>query len=130
MPNIFVDSSKRTETVRMITGLIVSLITSLTLILGFAFVIKSFELSDSVITPVNIGIKIISIGAGVLIATKSGKKGLTKGILLGILYVVCSFVIYSILLKAFKLDIKFLLDLILGIVSGAILGIICVNIRK
>ena len=57
----------------MTVGALVSIIVSLALILIFALLIKWFNLSDAVITPANIIIKIISIAIGVLFVCKDGK---------------------------------------------------------
>lgn len=107
---------------RMITASLVSVVVSLGLILLFALCIKWFGWSDAVITPVNIGIKIVSVVVGVLMATKNANRALIVGMIVGSIYVVFSFLAFSMFLGEFDLSINNLWDLCLGAVSGAIVG--------
>ena len=111
-------------------GVIISLLASLCLILLFALLIKWLKWSDAVIAPVNIAIKIISLAVGIFYATRSGKNGIKMGVTIGVFYIVISYIIFSILLGSFAVSIKLLWDFLLGIISGAILGVIFVNLGK
>ncbi len=111
-------------------GVIISLLASLCLILLFALLIKWLKWSDAVIAPVNIAIKIISLAVGIFYATRSGKNGIKTGVTIGVFYIVISYIIFSILLGSFAVSIKFLWDFLLGIISGAILGVIFVNLGR
>jgi len=122
--------TKKISVFSLALGSIISVIMSLGMILVFALVIKWFNLSDSIITPVNIFIKIISIAIGVFVVTRDGKQGFIKGLLVGLIYVVCCYVIFSLLLGSFSLTASNFLDLVLGLVSGAICGIMFVNLKK
>jgi len=115
---------------RIILSALIAVIVSLALILLFAALIKWFEWSDSVITPVNIVIKILSIGVGVIIATRNGNKALVKGVLVGAGYIILSYVSFSLLLGSFSLSLENLWDLLFGIVVGGIVGIICNVVKK
>lgn len=123
-------TKERPKIVPYIKGLMFAIIASLGLILIFAALIKVFDISDKAILPVNIFIKIISIFIGVLIALKENKQGIKKGIIVGFFYIILSFLLFSALAKSFALDIKFLYDIIFGVLVGAICGIIAVNIKR
>ena len=123
-------TKERMNILPVLSGIILSVVTSLVLILLFALMIKWFEWGDGVITPFNIAIKIISIAVGVFVATKDGKNGLKKGAVVGVFYIMLSFLIFSILLGSFSLSVKFLWDLLLGLLGGVILGVMCVNLKK
>ena len=111
-------------------GILTSLIVALSLIFVFALIIRYANVSNKAITPVNIIIKIISIAFGTFVATKDGTKGLIKGVVVGFCFTILCFCIFSIIAHSFSINIMFLIDVIVGIASGAISGILSVNIRK
>lgn len=115
---------------KIILASIIAVIVSLGLILIFALLIKWFNWSDNVITPVNIVIKLVSIAVGVLIATKSGEKRMLKGTLVGLSYVLVSFIVFSLLIGKFSFGVDNVWDLLLGVVGGGIIGIINNIIHK
>lgn len=115
---------------KIILASIIAVIVSLGLILIFALLIKWFNWSDNVITPVNIVIKLVSIAVGVLIATKSGEKRMLKGTLVGLSYVLVSFIVFSLLIGKFSFGADNVWDLLLGVVGGGIIGIINNIIHK
>lgn len=110
-----------------IKGMIVSLIVSLGLIVIFALILKWFDLSENLITPITFVIKYISVVFGSIIAVKGDSKGLIKGAIFGALYTFFAFVVFSFLSKSFVMDITTLLDFASSILLGAIVGIIKVN---
>jgi putative membrane protein (TIGR04086 family) len=112
-------------------GTLCGLCVSLVGILFFAFVLRFSSISDSVITPVNQVIKGISIFAGVFAGLRKNKQnGLLSGILIGLVFTITAFLVFSILDGAFCFDRTLLNDIIFGSVIGAICGIICVNLKK
>ena len=113
-----------------LVGSIISIITALMLILAFALIIRYAGVPNSAITPVNIVIKIVSIAVGVFVATKNGEKGLKKGIIVGITFVILSFFVFAILSRSIEINIMLLADIFLGAIVGAITGIVFVNLRK
>lgn len=123
-------NENKTSYLKIVIGSVVALIVSLVLILLFALLIKWVNWGDGVIIPANIIIKIISMAVGIFIATKDGTKGLSKGIIVGVLYIFLSFLIFSIIAGSFVFSLSLLYDVLLGIFGGGIIGIIAVNIRK
>jgi len=113
-----------------IKGIIISFIITFSLIIIFAFAIKWMNLSDEIISPINLIIKGISIAIGSLLFTRKTTKGIIKGSLFGILYTVIAFVIFSLLAGSISLNIGLILDLLFGIMIGGIMGIIGVNSKK
>ncbi len=111
-------------------GAMASIIVSLALILIFALLIKWFNLSDSVIMPANIIIKIVSIAIGVLFVCKDGSRGALKGATLGVIYILLCFCVFSLLNGAFVFTMSLVYDSFLGFISGAVLGVIVVNLKR
>lgn len=113
-----------------VIGGIVSIIASLLLIILFALLIKWFSLPNSIITPVNLVIKAVSIFIGLNFVLKDKTKGLIKGAIFGSVYCAFAFIVFSILAGTFSIGISFLLDLLYTVSVGGVIGIILVNIKK
>lgn len=115
----------------MLVGTMTALAISLLLVLVFAFMLKFTNIPDSTIKPVNQIIKAVSVFFGVFISLKKSKElGLVSGLLIGFIYTILAFLVFSMLSGNFKIDITLLTDMVFGSVIGAICGIICVNIKK
>lgn len=115
----------------LIKGSVVALIITLISILLFAVVLKFFELSDGLIMPINQLIKIISIFFGVKVMLKNCKeKGLIRGILLGVVYTLLSYLIFALLSRSFIFDLSVIFDILFGAAIGGICGVIVVNLKR
>ena len=115
----------------ILKGALASVSFSLIFILIFALIIRFFNIPDSWIFPVNQAIKLVSLFVGISIALKDNKqKGFVKGMILAISYFVLSFVIFSILQSKINFSISNLYDFILTTLSGGLIGIIFVNIKR
>lgn len=124
------DRLKNIKIMPYISGSIVSLLSALALILAFAFVIRFANVSNSLITPVNIVIKIISISLGVFVATKDGTKGLVKGVVVGICFTFLCQIVFAILNRAVSLSAMIFVDFLVAAVVGMLSGILFVNLKK
>ncbi|MBM7582304.1 putative membrane protein (TIGR04086 family) [Caldicoprobacter guelmensis] len=118
------------------TGLVIlkaSLLAVIVTLLGFmvfAVVMKLANLQETIIPPVNQAIRIISIALGGALAARSSKtKGWLKGALTGLLYIVWALVISAVFGGKYAFDKVLLSDALLGIVVGAIGGIIGINLE-
>ena len=109
---------------------LVALSATLILILLFAVLVRFLNISDSWIFPINQVIKVISLTLGLSIMLKDKEKGFVKGLILGIIYYLLSFVIFSILQAKFSISIKNLYDFLLTTFASGLIGIILVNIKK
>ncbi len=115
----------------IIKGSLIALCISLVGILIFAFILKFASISDKAIRPINQIIKGISVLIGVFVAMrKVDKMGLVGGLLIGLVYTILAFVVFSILDGNFEFNLTLLNDLLFGGIMGAICGIIAVNVKK
>lgn len=121
------DISKENYIFDFIKGLIVSILLSLALVVGFALCLKWFNIDEKTILPVTFGIKYVSVIVGSIVGVKGENKGLLKGGLFGLVYSLLSFVVFSILSNSFIFDLTSLLDVVSAILLGGIVGIIKVN---
>ena len=113
---------------QLIKGILTGVIATIAGILIFAVIVNLTGINQSVIKGVNQFIKIISVFIGCLFSF-SGKKGLIKGAISGIIITVITYLIF-LLFGAASFGTGFLIDLALLTVVGAISGIIAVNVKK
>ena len=109
---------------------IIAVIISLVLVLVFALIVNLVEVGENVILPVNQAIKVISILASCFVGFKENKQGAFKGALSGLCYTLLSVLVFGLISKEISFNLMKLIDIALGIVAGAISGILSVNIRK
>lgn len=110
-----------TETIK---GALIGLIISLICILIFAFVIKLANVSTSLIKIINQFIKMFSILTATFITLrKNSEKAITKGLLLGFIYTLLAFLLFSGLNGKFEFNYTILIDILFGGVSGLIVGL-------
>jgi len=114
----------------IIRSTIIAVIISLVLVLVFALIVNLANVSEKIILPINEGIKIVSIIVGCFIGFKDMKSGAFKGAITGLLYTFLSILIFGIISHSVKFNMLSLVDLALGIVAGAISGILVVNLKK
>ncbi|HAJ78070.1 MAG TPA: TIGR04086 family membrane protein [Clostridiales bacterium] len=115
----------------ILKGSLIAVASSLIGILFFAFIIKLFGITDQFLRPVNQVIKGISILLGVFISAKKYKQnGLILGAVVGLVYTLLAFVVFSALNGSFNIDKTLLNDVLFGGIMGAICGIIAVNVNK
>lgn len=115
----------------ILRGAMISVSISLVLILLFALLIKFFNISQSFILPINQVIKIISIFIGTLFAFgKVKEKGFLKGMLIGLIYTILAYSVFSILAGEFSFSLTSLTDMLFGAIIGGISGILVVNLKK
>ena len=115
----------------VLKGVLIALCISLVAILLFAFLLRFTNISENLISPVNQVIKGISIFLGVLFGMKKVKEnGILNGLLIGFLFTIVAFLVFSLLDGQFVFDKTLLNDIIFGSIIGAICGIICVNLKK
>ncbi len=106
-----------------------SVIVSLIFVLVFTLIIQLFSLPLGAVKPVNQVFKILSIVVGGLIFIR-GDKGWLKGIIYGLIAVIVTYLLYGAIAHSLSVSWKFAIEILLGVVSGAITGIIAVNIKK
>lgn len=117
------------DVIDILRSTLFSTLIAISLVLIFAIIIRFASVENSVIMPVNIAIKILSILIGTMIGIKTPQNGILKGALNGLFFMLLTFLIFSAL-NGFK-DVTFSwIDLITLPVAGAISGIIAVNLKS
>ena len=107
-------------------GVLCAVIVTLLFILGFALIVQLAGLDNNIISPVMQVVKVVCIFVAVAIAIKPAKsKGWLFGALVGLLYMVLTFLIFSLLDGKFTIGFTALSDLLfqtlVGLVSSVLL---------
>ncbi len=113
----------------VVKGVLLALASALLLTVVFACVLRAGNLASALIYPVNQGIKTVSVALGVLLCVR-GEKGWLKGGGIGLGFTMLSYLVFSSLGGDFSLSWLLFLELLLGVFSGVLCGIIAVNIRR
>ena len=111
-------------------GVIFSLIISVLTVIVFAIIVKFANLSSKTVEIVNIALKIISTLVGTLLAVGSGRQGLFKGGIIGLLFVLVSYLVFSLINGSFSVNPLTAFDVIFCLVAGLLSGVFAVNVRK
>lgn len=113
----------------VVKAVLISIVASLVLVLIFALIVRYASVDNSVMLPVNIAIKIISLLLGILLGFRQPQNGIIKGAAAGLFFMLLSFLIFAAL-DGFK-DVSFSwIDMLTLTVGGAVCGIISVNIKR
>lgn len=120
----------KTDFFEILKGILFSVIFSILFVMVFALILKFCSVGEAVILPVNIAIKIVSILLGCMISFKSGQKGMLKGAVVGVFFVLITYIIFSIINKSFTDNPMTWYDFLFCIIAGVLSGIVGVNIRK
>jgi len=126
---VFVMEKQDSATLSVVKGVATSVIITLVGVLIFAFVVKSAMLNTGVIKSVNQFIKVLSVFLGVATSIR-GKLGLVKGIIIGVLATVITYVLFAFISASVHFGKEFFIDLLFGLIVGGVSGIIAVNVKK
>ncbi len=107
-------------------GVLCAVIATLLFILGFALILQLTGLNNNVISPVMQIVKVVCIFMAVAIAIKPAKsKGWLFGALVGLLYMVLTFLIFALVDGNLNLGLNTFSDLVfqtlIGLISAVIL---------
>ncbi len=115
--------------VAVVKGLCISLLASVVFALLFACALPFFSLSERGVYTVNQVGKTLCLAAGTLLCVR-GEKGWLQGGALGLLFTASSYLLFSAIGGDFSLGWLLCLELLVGVISGALCGSIAVNVKK
>ncbi|MBQ8885720.1 MAG: TIGR04086 family membrane protein [Clostridia bacterium] len=123
------ENSFGAECLQILKGAVLSALFCLILSLVFALVLRFTELSDSVIKPINQFIKAFSVLLGCLAAVR-GSKGWMKGLFVGLLSIMLTCLVFSLIGGGAALRWLIFVELLFGALVGALGGIVAVNVKR
>ena len=116
--------------INLLKSAFVGVLVYVILVLVFAFVLKFVDLKDAVISVIDEIIKIVSIFVAVIYLIKrSPYKILYKSALVGAVYIILTFIVFSALRGHYSFGVSTIVDILLGTLTGAIIAII-LNVFK
>lgn len=121
----------RTETIlRLLKGLGAAILITLGGMAVLAALVIFTPISDALLTVLNQLLKVASIFFGTLFAVgRGGERGFALGALVGLIYMVLGYLIYSIIDGVLAPAAQMSLEFLLGALIGAISGVIAANLR-
>lgn len=115
--------------IRIIKGSILAVVISFMFLLIYAALLTYTSISESTMIPVVIIISGISILIGSSISSlKIKRQGMLNGALVGLIYMLSIYVISSVFLTGFSLNMNAMIMILIGILTGIIGGVIGVNL--
>lgn len=121
--------NKNSGFIIIIKGCVISLILSIVFMFLYAIILTNTDIQENTIKPVIITITGISLLIGTSICClKTNKKGILNGVLVGGIYFIMLYVLSSIILCGFSLNLESIIMILVGMFLGGIGGIIGVNI--
>lgn len=122
--------SKDKSSIKIIKGTVISIILSLVLLTIYATLLSYTSISESTMVPVIITITGISILIGSSISSIHIKKqGMLNGALVGLIYMLTIYILSSIFLSSFELNMNSIIMILVGIGTGMVGGVIGVNMK-
>ncbi len=113
----------------VIKGVLTALAISLLFAIFFAVVIRVASVPEKVIYPVNQTVKVLAAFLGALFFVR-GEKGWKKGLLVGVLFFLLSYVTFSAVGGSFALSPLAIAELVFTALGGVIGGVLGVNLRR
>lgn len=115
----------------ILKGVIISLIFTIVCLFIFSCLLVYTDVSENLMQPVIIVITGISILLGSSIGNrKATKNGIVNGAIVGIIYILCIYIISSIVNGGnFMLNMQSFIMISMGLIGGIIGGIIGVNVK-
>lgn len=115
----------------VVKAIVFAILFSMVLVLILALIVKASGMSESVVVYINQAIKILSTLGGVMLGFRGGSKfGWLKGAIVGLLYVLISFFVFSLISGELSFSNVSWIDFVTGAAVGAISGIITVNVKR
>ena len=116
--------------IKIIKGSVLAIIITLISLLVLALLLAYTSVSENIIKPVIIVITGISIWAGSIFSSiKIRKQGILNGTFVGSIYIITIYLLSSIFEQNFSVTMNTIIMVIVGILSGAIGGVIGVNLK-
>jgi len=120
-----------TSIINILKASLIGVVISILLVLLFAFVLKFVNASSSIISIIDQIIKIFSVFAAIVFVNKiSNGNLLVKGLVVGAVYSVITFIVFSILNGGFNFSIAIFTDIIFSALVGGASAILINMVKK
>ena len=126
-----ITKDKNKNAINILKGTIISMLLTLILLTIYSALLSFTNISENTITPVVLVMTGISILIGSSMSSIHIKKqGMLNGGLIGLIYMLFIYILSSIFLVGFELNLNCILMITTGVITGMLGGIIGVNLSK
>lgn len=126
-----ITKDKNKNAINILKGTIISMLLTLILLTIYSALLSFTNISENTITPVVLVMTGISILIGSSMSSIHIKKqGMLNGGLVGLIYMLFIYILSSIFLVGFELNLNCILMIVIGVITGMLGGIIGVNLSK
>ena len=117
--------------IKILLGSGISFVITLISLLVISIILTYTDVSENIITVSVIVISALSIFIGSIIsAVNINKNGILNGYLVGAIYMITIYLLSSIFVSGFSMNMQSVLMIVISIIAGMIGGIIGVNFHK
>lgn len=117
--------------IKILLGSVIALVITMISLLIISIILTYTDVSENIITVSVIVISALSIFIGSIIsAVNINKNGILNGCLVGAIYMITIYLLSSIFVAGFSINIQSILMILISILAGMIGGIIGVNFHK
>ena len=117
--------------IKILIGTGIAFIITLICLLAISIILTYTNVSENIITVSVIIISALSIFIGSIIsAVNINKNGILNGSIVGAIYMITIYLLSSIFVSGFSMNMQSILMIVISIIAGMIGGIIGVNFRK
>jgi len=115
----------------LLKGLLASYIITIPAFLLFALILTNVDFPQKLVTPMVIIITVVSVVTAGSVSTRGVRsKGWLNGGIVGFIYMLILYLFSSIVYKNFSIDTNVVTMMVIGVLSGAIGGIMSINSKK
>lgn len=126
-----ITKDKNKNAINILKGTIISMLLTLILLTIYSALLSFTNISENTITPVVLVMTGISILIGSSMSSIHIKKqGMLNGGLVGLIYMLFIYILSSIFLVGFEINLNCILMITTGVITGMLGGIIGVNLSK
>lgn len=112
-------------------GLLLSILVTVVAVIVFALIVGLTDMSDGVIQVVNQLIKVLAIFLGVRTVVPRGAENcIRRGALLGLIYMGAGVLLYALLSGQKLTPMGYLTDVLMGVASGGLSGMVLGSMAK
>ena len=120
-----------TTIINVLKASLVGVVVSILLVLLFAFILKFVDLNSGTISLVDQIIKVLSVFIAIVMLNKANDESLLlKGILVGAVYSIITFIVFSILNGGFNVGLGVLTDIAFSALVGGVSAILLNIVKK
>ena len=126
-----ITKDKNKNAINILKGTIISMLLTLILLTIYSALLSFTNISENTITPVVLVMTGISILIGSSMSSIHIKKqGMLNGGLVGLIYMLFIYILSSIFLAGFEINLNCILMITTGVITGMLGGIVGVNLSK